>query len=95
MAAAPVARDLPVGHHDDPGSGALLVVLDPVKAVAFFAIHQAAFGLYMGCSFAPNHKGMPTLTASDSLDFLRKQVITSRNIKGSRLVDALLGVRLV
>ena len=29
------------------------------KALAFLAMHQGVFGLYMGCSFAPNHKGMP------------------------------------
>jgi fatty acid desaturase len=49
------------------------------------------FGVYMGCSFAPNHKGMPMLTEGDSLDFLRRQVVPSRNISGSRLVDTLLG----
>ena len=32
---------------------ALLLVLDPVKAVAFFAVHQAVFGLYMGCFVRP------------------------------------------
>jgi fatty acid desaturase len=61
------------------------------KAAAFIGVTEAAFGVYMGCSFAPNHKGMPTLTKADTLDFLRRQVITSRNIVGSRFVDALLG----
>ncbi len=68
-----------------------LLVMPLGKAVAFIAVAQAAFGVYMGCSFAPNHKGMPTLTDNDSLDFLRRQVITSRNIVGSRVVDTLLG----
>src|ERR671912_590009 len=49
------------------------------------------FCLYLGCSFAPNHKGMPTLTEADQLDFLRRQVLTSRNVRGSRFVDFLLG----
>jgi fatty acid desaturase len=49
------------------------------------------FGLYLGCAFAPNHKGMPTLTQADQLDFLRRQVLTSRNVAGSHLVDWLLG----
>ncbi|MEV0089010.1 fatty acid desaturase [Saccharopolyspora sp. NPDC050642] len=48
-------------------------------------------GAYMGCVFAPNHKGMPTLSAGDRLDYLRKQVLTSRNVRGSRFVDFLLG----
>ena len=41
---------------------ALLLVLTPVQAVAFALVQQGLFGLYLGCSFAPNHKGMPTLT---------------------------------
>jgi fatty acid desaturase len=58
---------------------------------AFIGVHQALFGFYMGCSFAPNHKGMPMLTAEDELDFLRKQVLTSRNVKGGPIVDFMLG----
>ena len=42
--------------------GAVFLVLSPVKALVFIAIHQGVFGLYMGCSFAPNHKGMPMLS---------------------------------
>jgi fatty acid desaturase len=70
---------------------ALLLVLTPLQAVAFIVVHQGLFGLYLGCAFAPNHKGMPTLTEADQLDFLRRQVLTSRNVAGSRLVDLVLG----
>jgi fatty acid desaturase len=70
---------------------ALLWVLTPVQAVAFALVQQGLFGLYLGCSFAPNHKGMPTLSEADELDFLRRQVLTSRNVRGSRFVDSLLG----
>ena len=70
---------------------ALLLVLTPLQAVAFAVVQQGLFGLYLGCSFAPNHKGMPTLTEADQLDFLRRQVLTSRNVRGSRFVDFLLG----
>jgi len=49
------------------------------------------FGLYMGCSFAPNHKGMPIIGASEKVDYLRRQVLTSRNVRGGWLVDQLLG----
>ena len=69
----------------------LVVVLTPVQALAFVVVQQGLFGLYLGCAFAPNHKGMPTLTQADQLDFLRRQVLTSRNVRGSRLVDLLLG----
>ncbi|HZZ98022.1 MAG TPA: acyl-CoA desaturase [Jatrophihabitantaceae bacterium] len=71
--------------------GAIFVVLSPGKAFAFIAIQQAAWGVYMGCSFAPNHKGMPTIPAGQTLDFLRCQVLTSRNIRGGRFTDVLLG----
>jgi len=70
---------------------ALVLVLSPLQAVVFVVVHQGLFGLYLGCAFAPNHKGMPTLTQDDELDFLRRQVLTSRNVAGSRLVDFLLG----
>jgi fatty acid desaturase len=70
---------------------ALVLVLSPPQAVAFVLVHQGLFGLYLGCSFAPNHKGMPTLTEADQLDFLRTQVLTSRNVTGSRPVDFVLG----
>lgn len=68
----------------------LFVVLSPLKALVFLAVQQALFGLYMGCSFAPNHKGMPMLSRDDDLDFLRRQVLTSRNIRG-RFVGFVLG----
>jgi fatty acid desaturase len=71
--------------------GALLMVLSPLQAVLFLAVQQGLFGLYLGCAFAPNHKGMPNLTQADELDFLRRQVLTSRNVRGSRFVDFLLG----
>ncbi|QIZ38058.1 acyl-CoA desaturase [Saccharopolyspora sp. ASAGF58] len=69
----------------------VLLVLSPLKAVVFIAVHQGLWGVYMGCAFAPNHKGMPTLSEGDRLDYLRKQVLTSRNVRGSRFVDFLLG----
>ncbi|MEV4277016.1 fatty acid desaturase family protein [Actinoplanes xinjiangensis] len=68
---------------------ALLLVLSPLQALAFFAVHHAVFGVYLGMTFAPNHKGMPHPTGDE--DFLRKQVLTSRNVTGGRLIDAALG----
>jgi fatty acid desaturase len=71
--------------------GAVLLVLSPLKAVLFIVVHQGLMGVYLGCSFAPNHKGMPILGKDEQLDYLRKQVLTSRNISGGRWVDGLLG----
>jgi fatty acid desaturase len=71
--------------------GALITVLSPGMAVLFFVVHQALWGIYMGSIFAPNHKGMPTLTGQPELDFLRKQVLTSRNVRGGAVIDVALG----
>jgi fatty acid desaturase len=70
---------------------AVALVLSPVKAVMFILVQQGLFGLYLGCSFAPNHKGMPVLAAADRSDFLRRQVLTSRNVRGGWLTDVALG----
>ncbi|HEV7652599.1 MAG TPA: acyl-CoA desaturase [Actinophytocola sp.] len=69
---------------------AVFLVLSPLTAVAFILVHQCLWGVYMGCSFAPGHKGMPTVTGRP-LDFLRRQVLTSRNIRGGKWVDFTLG----
>ena len=60
-------------------------------AFAFIGVQLAVFGFYMGASFAPNHKGMPVLPADSRVDFLSRQVLTSRNISGGRFMDILLG----
>ncbi|WP_406280303.1 acyl-CoA desaturase [Nocardia sp. NBC_00881] len=69
----------------------VFAMLSPVKAVVFVAVQQGLFGFYMGCTFAPNHKGMAVLAADDDTDYLRRQVLTSRNVRGSRVVDTALG----
>jgi fatty acid desaturase len=68
---------------------ALFLVLSPLQAIAFLVVHQALFGVYLGMTFAPNHKGMPHPTGTE--DYLRKQVLTSRNVAGGRIVDLALG----
>ncbi|MEL4318336.1 acyl-CoA desaturase [Leifsonia sp. YIM 134122] len=60
-------------------------------AFAFIGVQLAVFGVYMGASFAPNHKGMPILPQDARVDFLRRQVLTSRNIRGSRSMDIFMG----
>ncbi|WP_246149143.1 fatty acid desaturase family protein [Nonomuraea turkmeniaca] len=71
--------------------GAVFAVLPFGKALLFLIVHQGLFGLYLGSTFAPNHKGMPVLTKDDKLDFLRKQVLTSRNVRGGVFTDVALG----
>jgi fatty acid desaturase len=70
---------------------AVLWVLSPLRALAFVAVQQGLFGLYLGCTFAPNHKGMPVLVDDSELGFLRRQIITSRNVTGGPLIAFLFG----
>ncbi len=69
----------------------LAVALPPGKAIAFLAVQLGVFGLYMGCSFAPNHTGMPIVPANLTVDFLRRQVLMSRNIRGGRWMTFVFG----
>jgi fatty acid desaturase len=69
----------------------VLWVLSPLKALAFIAVQQAVFSLYLGISFAPNHKAMPIIEAATAAGFARRQVITARNISGGRLTTFALG----
>lgn len=59
--------------------------------IAFLLVQVAVFGVYMGASFAPNHKGMPLIPKDVKVDFLRRQVLTSRNIRGGRPMDWAMG----
>ncbi|MEU0073533.1 acyl-CoA desaturase [Streptomyces sp. NPDC006332] len=70
----------------------LLAAMSPGQALAFAALHQALFGLHLGLSFAPNHKGMEMPDADgDPWGHLRRQVLTSRNVRGGVVTDWLLG----
>jgi len=69
----------------------VFLVLPPVKALVFIAVQQGLFGVYLGSSFAPNHKGMAILAKDDRTDFLRRQVLTSRNVRGGWLTDFVYG----
>lgn len=60
----------------------VFLVLPLGMAFAFVGVQLAVFGVYMGASFAPNHKGMPVIASDAKLDFFQKQVRTSRNIRG-------------
>lgn len=70
---------------------ALVFVLSPLKALAFIAVQQGIFSLYLGCSFAPNHKGMPIVDRDEERGFAERQIITARNIAGGYATNFLLG----
>ncbi|MFE9403482.1 fatty acid desaturase family protein [Streptomyces sp. NPDC006530] len=73
----------------------LLTVMSPGKALAFALAHHALFGLHLGMTFAPNHKGMempdPDDPEASAWGHLRRQVLTSRNVRGGPLTDWFLG----
>jgi fatty acid desaturase len=61
--------------------GLLYLLLGWPRAILFVIAHQAFLGLYLALIFAPNHQGMPLLEGNTAVNFLREQVLTSRNIK--------------
>ena len=69
----------------------LAIMFGPFWAMAMWFVMMMSFGFFMGAAFAPNHKGMPLVEKDSSLDFFSRQVLTSRNIKGSWLKDNLMG----
>ncbi|MEU7581575.1 acyl-CoA desaturase [Streptomyces sp. NPDC041068] len=70
----------------------LLAAMPLGHAIAFAALHQALFGLHLGLAFAPNHKGMEMPDSNgERWGHLRRQVVTSRNIRGGVVTDWFLG----
>ena len=69
----------------------LVLVLGPGIGAAFLAVHMGAFGVSMGGAFAPNHVGMPIVARETKVDFIRRQVLMSRNISGGWFVDLFMG----
>ncbi|MER6408352.1 acyl-CoA desaturase [Streptomyces viridosporus] len=71
---------------------AVFTVLTPLQAVAFILVQHAALGVYFGLMFAPNHKGMEVRDGEkETLDWLERQVLTSRNIRPNWWIDFLYG----
>lgn len=69
----------------------LVALVGPWWAVAAIVIHKCIGGFYMACVFAPNHKGMTQIVGGERPDFLRSQVLTSRNVRSHRVTDFLYG----
>jgi fatty acid desaturase len=71
-------------------AAAVAFVLPPSKMLAFVLLHQMVFGLYIGSTFAPNHKGMEMFENGEP-SFLERQVRSSRNVRGGAMMSYLLG----
>lgn len=69
----------------------VFLFLPPGKAAAFLGVQMGLFGLLLGGAFAPNHIGMPIVPYTEKIDFLRRQVLMSRNIRGGRAMSFVLG----
>lgn len=67
--------------------GILFLLLPWWHAVLFIILHQLAWGIYVGSIFAPNHKGMEMLQKDQTIDYLREQVTTARNIRPGFFTD--------
>ncbi|MER5310933.1 acyl-CoA desaturase [Streptomyces sp. NPDC002773] len=70
---------------------AVFYVLDPGLGILFVLVNQAVFGIYLGAVFAPNHKGMVVHRDDVEVDWLHRQVLTSRNIYSTRFTDFMYG----
>ena len=87
----PVAEALAVILHFVLYFTLAFTLMSPMHALAFILVHQGLIGVYMGSVFAPNHKGMPVLSSAFKLDYLRRQVLTSRNVHGNPVIDYMYG----
>jgi fatty acid desaturase len=67
--------------------GLLFYFLEPLQAVLFVVVHRGLFGVFMVSVFAPNHKAMPLLEQDSEVGFLRRQVLTSRNVLAHPITD--------
>jgi fatty acid desaturase len=71
--------------------GLFVFLLGPWSALMVIVIYKCIGGAYLALVFAPNHKGMLQVDDSSDLDFLEKQVLTSRNVRSHPLTDVLYG----
>lgn len=79
----------------------LLATMPLAHALVFALVHQMVLGLHLGMAFAPNHKGMEVPDEQNDEEngeqngerwgHLRRQVLTSRNIRGGLVTDWFLG----
>jgi fatty acid desaturase len=70
---------------------AVFWLLAPLHAIAFIAVQQVLFGIYLRVAFAPNHKGMPIFAEDSDVEFVERQVVTARNVAGGWFLSFVLG----
>ena len=67
------------------------LVMGVWQATVFVLVTQTAFGFYLGASFLTNHVGMPIESAHADLDYVRRQILTSRNLRQRLLTGFMVG----
>lgn len=67
--------------------GLLFYFLPPLHAVLFIIVHQGLYGVCMATVFAHNHIGRPLMPNKSGLNWLRREVVTSRNLKSTRFTS--------
>lgn len=65
----------------------LFYLLTPLHAILFIIVHQGLYGVFMATVFAHNHIGRPLMPNKSGLNWLRREVVTSRNLKSTRLTS--------
>jgi fatty acid desaturase len=73
-------------------AGGLILALGVGRGLLFALVHRLLLGAYLGLAFLPNHTGMAVLERGEDMDFLRRQVLTARNLRASPVTDYLTGV---
>lgn len=71
--------------------GVAFTAMSVTTAIIFIIVHRLTFGVYLGISFATNHKGMPVWDGDMDLSWFDIQVRTSRSLRQPAAVDFMLG----
>ena len=87
---APVRLHRPRGVASTPSAPAISDCSQELVPFRFAGL-LTALGSRHGLSFAPNHIGMPLVSPKLKLDFLRRQVLMSRNISGGPPISVFMG----
>jgi fatty acid desaturase len=69
----------------------LFTTLPAGWAFAFLGVQIGVFGVCTASSFIPNHVGMPMIAKGARVDYLHRQVLTSRNIAGGPALTMWMG----
>ncbi len=68
----------------------VFISMDLWQAISSILLYHVLVGIHLGMSFAPNHKGMPTIEG-ESPDWMQRQALTSRNVRPGVITDFMYG----